>query len=340
MAGSGGALAGPAAIEIEAGDCSVQNLVPPSDAQRLEGIAFSTSGNILAVATADTDTVLLYRRKPGGRFEDAPYSTISGPASKLDYPHDLAFSVSGDSELLAVALRGGSVSIFRRNAAADDFGIAPVFEIRGAEAKLKFSDGVAFVPPAHKFLATCNVATSKINFYRKAATASFGFGLQPVYRLKHASVQGPDGLAFSDCGKWLAVANHGNHTVGIYRRRRLIFSRRKVKYGPKPVTVIRDPGLRYPHSVAFTPKTNHLVVTNAGANYFSVYRPERHGLAMRWSQSPVLKKILGLDDSFKQVNMRNKMEGGPKGVAIHRNNLAVCGPEHGIKIYAFREGAK
>ena len=38
--------------------------------------------------------------------------------------------------------------------------------------------------------------------------------------------------------------------------------------------VITDPGLRHPHSVAFSSETNHLVVTNAAANYFSVYAPE------------------------------------------------------------------
>jgi hypothetical protein len=31
------------------------------------------------------------------------------------------------------------------------------------------------------------------------------------------------------------------------------------------------------------------------------------------------------------------MEGGPKGVAIHQNNLAVCSPQIGVKIYSFRE---
>ncbi len=335
-AGRAGAASRPA-IQIDADGSRVQHLVPPSAAQRFEGIAFSATGEILAVATADTDTVLLYRRGPAGRFEDSPFSTIGGPQSRLEYPHDLAFSVSGSAEILAVALRSGAVCIFRRDAGARDFGTAPVFEIRGPDAKLRFSDGVAFVPPDEAFLATCNVTNSKINFYRRTDGAAHGFGLRPVFRLKHASVQGPDGLAFSRCGTWLAIANHGNHTVGIYRRRRILLSKRKMKYGPKPVTVIRDPGLRYPHSVAFTPITNHLVVTSAGANYFSVYRPERSGYGTRWSETPVLRKILGPEDSFRQVNARNKMEGGPKGVAVHANELAVCGPEYGIRIYSLSE---
>jgi len=110
-----------------------------------------------------------------------------------------------------------------------------------------------------------------------------------------------------------------------------------VKYGPWPATIIRDPRLHHPHSVAFSPETNHLVVTNAGANYFSVYEPKSDALKMRWSKSPVVQQTVGPDRIFQEVNARNKMEGGPKGIAIHGNSLAICSPEHGVKIYSFRE---
>jgi DNA-binding beta-propeller fold protein YncE len=105
----------------------------------------------------------------------------------------------------------------------------------------------------------------------------------------------------------------------------------------RPVAVIRDPGLRYPHSVAFTPITNHLVVTNAGANYFRVYGHKRDGSNAGWTQMPVLHKAVGPESVFKKVNACNKMEGGPKGVAIHKNSLAVCSPGYGVMIYSFRE---
>jgi DNA-binding beta-propeller fold protein YncE len=143
-------------------------------------------------------------------------------------------------------------------------------------------------------------------------------------------------LAFSRCGQWLAVANHGNHSVSIFRRRHRIVSRDKLEYGPRPVTVIKDPGLRHPHSVAFCPETNHLVVTNSGANYFSVYAQTLGVLNLGWSQSPIAQKIVGPDALFQRVNARNKMEGGPKGIAIHQNSLAICSPEHGVKIYSYR----
>jgi len=324
-------------IEIDASDDSVQNLTPPNNLQRFEGIAFSSSGNIIGVATADTNTVFLFRRKANGRFEDTPYGSINGATSGLKYPHDVSFTLSGDTELLAVAQRGGAITLYEKNRTDDNYSLDPVFEIRGPKTKLSFSDGVAFVPPNNDHLAACNLEIGSISFYHRIARSPIGFRLEPVFELKHGSLADPDGLAFSECGRWLAVANHGNHTVSIFQRRNRLLTGGKLKYGPKPVTIIKDPALRYPHSVAFTPETNHLVVTNAGANYFSVYEPKRHNFKMRWSQSPVLQKTVGPDSDFKEVNARNQMEGGPKGIAIHLSSLAICSPEHGVKIYSFRE---
>ncbi len=321
-------------IEIDAADHSVQKLLPPNASQRFEGIAFSPSGGVLGAATSDTNTVFLFRRKPDGRFEDEPYSTLSGPRSGLDYPHDVSFSHGG---LLAVAQRAGSISIFRENAATGDYGAEPVFRIRGPHAQLDFSDGVAFVPPGHGHLAVCNLSTDSIALYRKAWGSSSRFGCKPVFELKGGSICRPDGLAFSERGTWLAVANHGNHTVSVFQRRRGLFCALGPRYGPEPVAVIRDPGLRYPHSVAFTPKASHLVVTNAGANYFGVHARRRAGAKVEWSQEPVLRQAIGAETAFERVNACNKMEGGPKGVAIHADRLAVCNPEFGIMIYPFRE---
>jgi hypothetical protein len=95
--------------------------------------------------------------------------------------------------------------------------------------------------------------------------------------------------------------------------------------------------VRHPHSVAFTPRTNHLIVTNAGANYFSVYAPRPYCFGMQWSESPVAQVIAHNDEEFREANIANKSEGGPKGVAIHNNNLAICSPQIGVKIYLFRE---
>jgi hypothetical protein len=68
-----------------------------------------------------------------------------------------------------------------------------------------------------------------------------------------------------------------------------------------------------------------------------VYQPRSGYFGMHWSQLSVQQKTVGPDSVFKEVNARNKMEGGPKGIAVCKNNAAICSPEYGIKIYSFRE---
>jgi hypothetical protein len=111
-----------------------------------------------------------------------------------------------------------------------------------------------------------------------------------------------------------------------------------LRYGPEPAAIISDPQLRHPHSVAFTPR-NQLIVTNAGANYFSLYSSRKGLWNLRWSEFASLQKTVNDEDAFREVNAGNKMEGGPKGIATHGNTIAVCSPEIGIKLYSFREVA-
>jgi hypothetical protein len=316
---------------------SVQRILPPNPSERFEGIDFSRSGNIMAIATSETNCVMLFKRKPDGRFEDAPFQTIGRSSSGLDYPHDVSFSRSKDAELLAVAQRTGAIAIYEKNKHDEGYGSKPAFEISGPQSQLAYSDGVTFVPPNNGYLAACNLELGTVLFFRRISLSPIAFEETPEFELKHPSVFHPDGLAFSPCGRWLATANHGNGSVSIFQRRNRILSGGKPIYGSEPVTVIQDRKFRYPHSVAFTPGTNHLIVTNAGANYFNVYEPRRHYFGMRWSQSPVTQVIAHDDEAFQEVNMANKREGGPKGVAIHKNNLAVCSPQIGVKIYSFRE---
>ena len=53
---------------------------------------------------------------------------------------------------------------------------------------------------------------------------------------------------------------------------------------------------------------------------------------VRWSRSPVLQKPVGPDAASHAVNVRSKMAGRPKGIAVHGRTLAICSPEHGVKI--------
>src|SRR5262245_948038 len=127
---------------IEIDSDPVQCLIPPSSLQRFEGVAFSSSGNILGVVTADTNMVYLFRSTAGGRLEETPYWCIDGARSKLNYPHDISFAQSENTEILAVAQRGGAITIYEKHQTNDNFGPDPVFEIRGRNTKLNFTDEI------------------------------------------------------------------------------------------------------------------------------------------------------------------------------------------------------
>ena len=324
-----------AQFEIDTDPASVQLIAPLETLERFEGVSFSSTGDVLAVATSENNTVLLFRRKPDGRFEDQPYCTIGGANSGLAYPHDVSFSTCG--KLLAVAQRRGAIAIYEKSREGEGYGPEPVFEISGHKSKLALSDGVAFVPPYDRYVAACNLQLGTIAFYRRISTDPLRFKTRPEFELRHPSLQDPDGLAFSSDGKWLATANHGNQSVSIFQRQNRFLSAGRLRYWREPVSIIKDPQMRYPHSVAFTPRSNHLVVTNAGANYFSAYQPSTRQSRTLWSEPAVLQQRVNNEDAFMEVNCRNKMEGGPKGIAVHDRTLAVCCPEFGIKVYSYRE---
>src|SRR5436190_1108882 len=197
----------------------VQRIIPPSPSERFEGIDFSHSGNIMAVATSETNTVLLFRRKADGRFEDAPFRTIGRAPDGLDYPHDVSFSRNDDTELLAVAQRTGAIAIYEKNGCDERDGSAPAFSIGGPQSRLSFSDGVAFVPPKNDYLAACDVELGTILFFRRVSLSPVVFEQTPKFQLKHSSIFNPDGLGFSRCGRWLAIANHGKGSVSVFQRR-------------------------------------------------------------------------------------------------------------------------
>ncbi len=321
----------------QAGDAAVQTLAPKGDVPRYEGVAFSPAGDRIAIATSEGNTILLYRRNADGRFEDTPSDRLDGAATRLDYPHDVAFAGIGDRELLAVANRSGTIGIWEKHRDDEGFPREPVFEIGGPEAALNYSDGVTFVPPRNDHLAVCNLLHGTVTFYRLASIAPVAFRQKPVFTLHHESLAQPDGIAVSACGRWLAAANHGDNSVSVYARRNRLWSGNRLRYGPRPVAVIRDDTLRYPHSAAFTPRSNALVVTNAGANHFNVYVKRPDGPRHAWAPAPTACRIVGNEATFREVNASNKMEGGPKGVAIHQDTLAVCSPEFGVKIYSLAD---
>ena len=147
----------------------------------------------------------------------------------------------------------------------------------------------------------------------------------------------PDGLAFSGCGGWLAVADHGKQTVAIFRRDdarsaadALASTGSRPRSSPIPASAIRTPSPSRPTRPSPRDQCGPILCA---------YAPVRGWFGRSgWSQTPAAQVMVHDDDAFREVNTADKMEGRPKGIAIHGNTVAVCSPQIGVKIYAFREG--
>ncbi|MGO9360472.1 MAG: beta-propeller fold lactonase family protein [Xanthobacteraceae bacterium] len=306
----------------------IQTIDPPEANAFFEGVTFSASGGILAVAASGTGAVLLYRRGDDGLFEASPCLRLGG----LEYPHDVAFASCGGTQVLAVVQRERGVALFQSGVGDTDFKL--VGSIAGEKSGLAFSDGVTFLGADARDLAVLSFRPGSVSFFRLAAARPLRFRPRPRRVLRQRNISNPDGIAISRGGDYLAVANHGQHTVAVFKRRKHLFGLGDPDFGPEPVTVLDDPQFRHPHSVAFLPDSNDLIVTNAGANFFGIYPAVPTEAGLRWAPLPTVRVPLWEQERFERVNSANAMEGGPKGVAVHGDTIAVASPEIGVVIFA------
>ena len=314
----------------------VQRIVIPNQDLRMEGVAFREDGNVMGTALSDGNAVLLYRKDENGEaFEELPFCRLVLNTDSLNYPHDLAFSLNDAGRYLAVALRSGGLAIYERADDGLNYHTEPIQVLDTRTSKLQYTDGVCFLPPSGEVMAVCNTATDELILFRKNTDdKAYSFGEWPIQAVWGDSIYHPDGIASTACGKYVAIANHHANNVAIFA-----VDPETTKLVREPIKVITDSSLKYPHSVQFTPKHNHLLVTCAGVNYINVYRAEQSetGSALQWSEIADQHLYLGFDELFAEVNAENDQEGGPKGLSLSRDLMAVCRAETGLTLYPYQE---
>jgi DNA-binding beta-propeller fold protein YncE len=305
-----------------------------SELGRAEGVALSPSGELLAVAHAADDRVSVYRRSGDGcAYSERPVWVIGGPRSRIAYPHDVDFS--GDGRWLLVANRKGkSLTCYAREpGGVVRFSERPAWRVRGHWSRLGYCDGAKFVPPDGGYVAAVNLRRDTVSFYRRGLLLPSRYRGSPSYVVGGPATRlvRPDGLAFSDDGRLLAVANHGGGTVTVYARGAVGAPR----YGPAPVAELGAGRLRYPHSVAFARGGTHLAITDAGSRCVVVYRcPAGAGPhAAAWPEKPELEIDACNPAAFDAKNGTEPKEGGSKGVAFGDDRFAVCSPEFGLRVH-------
>ena len=139
-----------------------------AELSRPETIAFTPSGDLMAVGNTESHSINIHRRIIGAKpiYQSKPYCVITD-SDCLKYVHDVAFSPCGKM-LVAAARQDQSISVFVRSEDRPDvFELKPSWVMRGEESGLGFPAGVAFHPTG-KFIAVANRQSgSSIALYRR-----------------------------------------------------------------------------------------------------------------------------------------------------------------------------
>lgn len=296
---------------------------PASKLDRPEGIAFTPSGNFIAVANSLADTVTFYRRigEGGHMYDTTPSFSIEGPDSQLNYPHDLSFSPNGQH--LAVANRQShAITIYKKSNSHDGFDTTPIAIITGEQSRIFAPDAVKFSPVENTFVVASMFTQNNLVFFYYEGDH---FDQQPFQVITCPLLAIPDGLGFSSDGKLLAVTSHDNHCVVLFQR----MENSNGRFFDQPFQAIQgeETLLCFPHSLAFHPFTNDLAVScsqgRKNVNFFK--RESEHSNATYFS-SPMLSLEITEMYTSETIEWLDKLyqEGGVKGVAFSPDGQSLA----------------
>jgi hypothetical protein len=284
---------------------------------RTEDIHFSPDGKRLAIAGFNENRILILdvaiedavigRGAPATKAGFSAHLEIS--SQYLDKPHGVFWI---DDRTLIVANRQANVDVFALPAHTEgicELLLEPIASIGagkdtlvstpGSVAALNLDEGIveAFVCNNYSHTVTSHVLDGRR-----------GFSALSSARLLVRGLAIPDSIAVGPAGAWIAVSNHSDHSIFLYKNEETL--------GPKtdPQGVLR--GVLYPHGLRFSPNGRFVFVADAGAPFVHVYLSE----SGEWSgdRYPVAS-LRVMDDQSYRMGRGNPQEGGPKGLDLSRD---------------------
>lgn len=284
-----------------------------SQLDRPEGVTFSPDGKYIATANSLVNTVTFYKRvgDDGAVFEQVPAFSIEGPNSKLNYPHDIAFSPDGRH--LAVANRmANSITIYARDESGESFITTPIAVIKGRLSKVGNPDSVRY-SPVDNVIAVANLHNSTITLYRYEGDEYDTKPFQTITGTFH-TLRVPDSIDFSIDGELMAVTSHDTNAVVIYQR----LPGEEGSYTSEPVEIIKgkDTNFICPHSVSFHPTKEYLIVSSAqGIKNVNLFKKVSDEFPRYEHKPSISMEILEMyEESTLYLLEKLKQEGGCKGV--------------------------
>jgi DNA-binding beta-propeller fold protein YncE len=241
------------------------------------------------------------------------------------YPHGLTFI---DDQTLAVANRGGGVSILRLPTGELGGGVRAaetLWHFRGGRFRWMRSPGSVAVRHHADGLITlliCNNYSHRVT-YVTIDPVRWRTVRKGVLLRKGLSV--PDGIVVSHNSQWIAVSSHFTHDVKIFAA---------ADTSPDAEAAGALSGVGYPHGLQFTADDRYLLLADAGAPVVHVYE---RGDSWSGEHNPV-RSVEVVDEETFARGRHNPEEGGPKGIAIDQTGqiVAVTNEEQPLALYSLR----
>jgi hypothetical protein len=237
------------------------------DDLRFEDIRSSPSGRTLVVV-ATNGIICLFAADTSSRpVRITRHAELS--STSLASPHGVDFL---SEDVIVVANRAAWLTFYRIpnvDAWQGRINVEPIHEMdsvwfgrKGATRNLEGRDvscgpGSVRVYGKHLFVSCNNLNTVTAHPYRlQQQTIETGDGAV----VAQSGLEIPDGISMSRDGRRMAVSNHNDHGVVVYRTTDKTQS-----------CVLRDVDLRYPHGLCFDPTGRALYVADAGERHVHVF---------------------------------------------------------------------
>lgn len=301
---------------------------------RTEDVHFSPDNRRLAIAGMMQNRILVLdidlAAGAQGRILLTDYLELTSPSFK--HLHGLFWI---DEQTLIVANRGGAVSIVTVPAekpATRLVDLTPLTTIGTDEIGLLQTPGSVSVATLGLDLfevLVCNNSGHYVSRHILDARSDFSAVGNDIFSKDGLNI--PDGVAYSRSARWIAVSNHYDHSVFLYKNDAGL-----TQHG-KPSGVLR--GVNYPHGVRFTTDERFILVADAGAPFVHVYASEDGD--WRGERDPAAALHVIDDDAFARGH-HNPEEGGPKGIDVSFDGgvlVATC-EEEPIVFFDIRETLK
>lgn len=281
---------------------------------RTEDIQFSPDGRRLAVAGLQENRVLILEiermvAEPAWDIRFSRATTLK--SASFEKPHGLAWI---DNEVLLVANREGCIPIVRAPLLANssELLVHPIQVLGASEADYVSTPGSVSLRRLGQDIIEVLICNNFVHTVSRHFLSSEGFSILASETVVDQGLSVPDGVAYSRSGGWIAVSNHYDHSVFLYRADQL-------GHSSSPAGTLR--GIGYPHGLSFTPDDRALFVADAGAPYVHLFVAKEGD----WGGTRIpVSSIKIMDDETFARGHYNPEEGGPKGLTVSPDGNLIC----------------